>query len=251
MMSFEQLISEALQTPFQGWDFSYLAGRQTEFVLPWDYTGKVREKIPAAQSMLDLGTGGGEILSSLTPLPPNSYATESYAPNVALAREKLAPLGGEVVDTTSDQENRHLPFPDSYFDLVINRHECYVAKEVGRLLKPGGCFITQQCGCSGLKDFIEFFKGPTQPGDWTAATAARAIREAGFRVIDQQESFPEYSFLDIGAVVYFLRAIPWILGDFTVEKYISQLRAMHEHIGEFGGFPVKEHRFLIEAIKCL
>ena len=86
------------------------------------------------------------------------------------------------------------------------------------------------------------------------ATAAaplprQLLREVGFRIVGEQEVYPECSFLDIGAVVYYLRAIPWLLNDFTVEKYRGRLLAMHKHIQTHGRFAVKDQKFLIEAVK--
>ena len=52
-----------------------------------------------AQSVLDLGTGGGERLLELREdWPARVAATEGYAPNLALATERLAPygVGGEA-----------------------------------------------------------------------------------------------------------------------------------------------------------
>ncbi len=98
---------------------------------------------------------------------------------------------------------------------------------------------------------IEWFtgKGAVGPMDWTAAVAARQLQEAGFRIANVQEAYPEYSFLDVGAVVYDLRARPWNVEDFSVQKYRARLLAMHEHIEENGSFTVKDQRFLIEAVK--
>jgi SAM-dependent methyltransferase len=249
--AFERLIREALEAPFEGWNFSYLDGRKTEYSLPWDYQAKVREKMVNVSSMLDMGTGGGEIIASFSPLPPHTCATEGYAPNVDSAKKKLEPLGVKVYDTTTDQENRNLPFCDAEFELVINRHECYVAAEVWRVLRPGGCFLTQQCAGPGLENLIEWFKGKgtVQPMNWTAEVASSQLEGAGFRVIGFEEAFPEYSFLDVGAVVYYLRATPWLVDDFSVERYRDRLLAMHKHIQRYGGFVVKDQLFFIEATK--
>jgi SAM-dependent methyltransferase len=249
--TFERLIREAMEAPFEGWDFSYLDDRKTELTLPWNYAARVQKIMGKANSMLDMGTGGGEILASLSPLPPCTCATEGYAPNVDVAKRKLKPLGVKVYDTTADQENRHLPFCDAEFELVINRHECYVPAEIWRVLLPGGCFLTQQCAGDGLTDLIEWFKGKgtVQPMDWTAEVASRQLKSVGFRVVDAKEAFPVYSFLDVGAVVYYLRAIPWLVDDFSVEKYRERLLAMHKHIQKYGGFTVKDQLFFIEATK--
>ncbi len=70
--------------------------------------------------MLDMGTGGGEFLSSLAPFPPYTCATEAYPPNVPIAKARLEPLGIEVFQISEDN---FLPIPDNTLDLVINRHE--------------------------------------------------------------------------------------------------------------------------------
>jgi hypothetical protein len=43
--------------------------------------------------MLDLETGGGEMLSHLPSFPPLMVATEGWEPNVAVAATNLGPRG--------------------------------------------------------------------------------------------------------------------------------------------------------------
>ncbi|NBE95548.1 class I SAM-dependent methyltransferase [Nonomuraea sp. KC401] len=103
--------------------------------LPWDYAGMVRERLPGTASLLDLGTGGGELLASLAPLPPRTVATEGHPPNVPVARRRLEPLGVEVVAAGGEGT---LPLPTGAFELIVDRHEAYDPHEVRRLLAPGG-----------------------------------------------------------------------------------------------------------------
>jgi SAM-dependent methyltransferase len=112
--------------------------------LPWDYGGIVRTRMQAANSLLDLGTGGGEFLASLAPFPANAWTTEGYPPDVSVARKHLEPTGGQVVDV-SDIDGG-LPFEADSFDLVIDRHTGYEPREVHRVLRMGGRFLTQQVG---------------------------------------------------------------------------------------------------------
>ena len=81
--------------PFSGWDFSYLDGRMVEdlSVLTWDYRAAIEARLPHIHSLLDIDTGGGEVLASFKPLPADTCATESYAPNILVARRRLEPLG--------------------------------------------------------------------------------------------------------------------------------------------------------------
>ncbi|HEY8286707.1 MAG TPA: class I SAM-dependent methyltransferase, partial [Chloroflexota bacterium] len=97
MDRFEQLVDQAMRQPFAGWDFSSLHGRMLEDRPAWDYAEQARRRFSGVTTLLDMGTGGGEVLAGLAPLPPRTVATEGYAPNVEIARHRLAPLGVDVV----------------------------------------------------------------------------------------------------------------------------------------------------------
>jgi len=150
---FDYLVSEASKE-FEGWDFSYLEStrRMQEFPLSWNYRNEVKIRMAEASSLLDMGTGGGEFLSSLSPLPKYTCVTEGYEPNIMIARNRLEPLGVKVYRIDDDES---LPFDAETFDLVINRHESYSPKEVKRILKKQGTFITQQVGGLNNKEINE------------------------------------------------------------------------------------------------
>ena len=235
---------------FSGWDFSYVAdtGRMVEFPLEWSYTSKILKKLRNANSLLDMGTGGGEFLSLLQPLPVNSYATEGYEPNLPIAKERLEPLGVNVVKV---EEDNSLDFEDNFFDLVINRHEEYSASEVKRVLKQNGYFITQQVGgknCIGLNKILGSIDdfGMTE---WELDYAVSELKEVGLKIIEKYEDFPKLRFYDVGAIIYYLKAVPWQIPDFSVDKYYNSLKKVHNKIQEKGFIDIKEHRFMIAARK--
>ncbi|MEU0556389.1 hypothetical protein [Dactylosporangium sp. NPDC006015] len=93
MPSYQQLVEEALAAPVAGWDFTWLRGRSHGGDPSWSYPALARPLIAGASSLLDVDTGGGELLASLAPLPPRTVATESWAPNVPVAAARLSPLG--------------------------------------------------------------------------------------------------------------------------------------------------------------
>ncbi|MBN1260215.1 MAG: hypothetical protein JXB35_06000, partial [Anaerolineae bacterium] len=68
--AFEQLVAGALAQGFSGWDFSCLKERWREMPPPWDYRRRAYEASRNVAALLDQGTGGGEVLASLAPLPP-------------------------------------------------------------------------------------------------------------------------------------------------------------------------------------
>ena len=144
-----------------------------------------------------------------------------------------------------------LPLNDARFDLIINRHEPYIVYEVHRLLEHGGLFVTQQVG---EKDNIELNKllgAPEHLGyrEWHMEQACSELQTAGFTILEKQEAFIETKFYDVGAIVYYLKAIPWQVEDFTVEKYSKQLVNLHQKIQKEGFLSVQSHRFFIMAQK--
>jgi SAM-dependent methyltransferase len=244
--SFEALLAEATSQKFSGWDFSFMDGSWRENPPTWDYRGLVLARCERAVSLLDMGTGGGEFLASLPHLPADTSATEGYPPNLPIARRLLEPLG---VHVEPPLPSGRLPFADGRFDLVINRHEAYSATEVQRVLRPGGRFLTQQVGGRDNTRLNELLgaRGTRQYGDWDLQHAARELESAGLRITDAGEEFPETVFADVGAVVYYLKAVPWQIEGFTVDKYRGPLLALHEMIQADGGLVVTSHRFIIEA----
>jgi len=243
---YDYFVSE-YEKPFAGWDFNHVYGRLTEESLPWDYEKMVRELLPEADTLLDMGTGGGELLASLSPLPRNTWATEGYVPNIPIARERLEPLGVKVVEVERDD---HLPFPDETFTHVINKHESYIAGEVYRILKPGGVFLTQQVGGENDNDINRALNAPLMKyADWDLAHAVAALEKAGFTITDQRERHYLSHFHDSGALLYYLKAIPWQVPDFTVDRYYDRLADIHRRIEKDGAFPVGCHRFLVRAAK--
>ncbi len=234
---------------FQGWDFSYLNGRKVEEELPWDYKGIVQEQMAESSVMLDMGTGGGEFLLSLSPPPGKTYATEAYLPNYELCRARLPAYGIEVKLVEDDTD---LPFESDMFDLVINRHEAFSLEEVYRILKPGGMFITQQVGGSNNRELSRFLLGGDvmiTNEEFNLDHSVRDLRQVGFTVLEQRECFPELRFLDIGALAYFAKIIEWEFPGFSVDRCFGQLCKLQESLKRDGFVASREHRFFILARK--
>lgn len=209
---------------FSGWDFSYLEGRYREDAPPWSYSAIVREYLPQADSVLDMGTGGGEaLLGFADALPPNTAATEGWPPNIPIARANLEPHGMRVFEYDSEQDAR-MPFEDESFALVLNRHEAYAPREVARVLKPGGVFVTQQVDARDLADLsAEFFIETAYP-HVTLQHFQPALAAAGLHVERAEDWQGKAAFADVGALVYFLRAVPWNApDDFAVARYMDDL----------------------------
>ncbi len=255
--SFEQLLSEAEREPFQGWDFSYVHERMAEESSPWDYCEIVRESLRRAESVIDLGTGGGELLSSLGPLPRRAFATEGYLPNLPVARRRLRPLGVELVatfcdDNTKSSQKGALPFRSNSVDLVINRHEAFVADEICRVLRRPGKFVTEQVGDACHPELFAALglATPTDSSRWNLQTAAAQLAAAGLHITSSREALLETRFMDVGAVAYYSKAVVplWIPG-FSPDGYRDRLREIHEKIQKEGSFRITIPCFFVQAEK--
>jgi len=247
---FNFLVFEA-DHPFSGWDFSYISDRIVNAPLTWSYSSIILPLVRKVESLLDMGTGGGEFLSSLIPLPKHTCATENFEPNIPIAKKNLGPLG---VMLFSSVDNEKLPFKNEEFNLVINRHEFYSPIEVYRILKPNGIFITQQVGDindSKLRLILTGSEKSENDTEWNLEYAEERLKAIGFEILERQENISYTRIFDVGAIVYYLKAVPWELAGFSVEKYYDELMEIQSIINEKGYLELdsNNHRFIIKARK--
>lgn len=227
----------------QGWDFSSLDGRMVQDSPPWDFEQACREAAAQSSHLLDMGTGGGEALLALADtLPPDTVATEGWAPNVPVATAALASHGIPVVEfgqPDDADEPEPMPFPNGRFDLILNRHESYHPQEIARVLAPGGVFLTQQVGGDELGELRELLDYPAPAPQVRFDLHRAALSAAGLSVEDGAEFVGAYTFHDVAALVAYLQLVPWeVPEDFTVDDYAEQLLVLHES-GPAHGIPIE------------
>lgn len=235
----------------RGWDFSHIDGRHREIGgLPWDYKGEVLKRLTPRMHLLDLDTGGGEVLLSLGHPYGLTAATENYPPNVKLCREKLLPLG---IDFKKADVKAGLPFEDESFDMVIDRHGDLNPREIHRVLKEGGVFITQQVGADNDRALVRLLLGkdspPTPFPDQHLDIQTKMFTEAGFTVERAEECFRPIRFYDVGALTWFARIIEWEFKGFSVEAHGENLLKAHKIIEEKGFVEGQTHRFFMVCRK--
>ena len=121
-MTKQQLITQWKQEEniahIHGWDFSHIDSRCMEEPLPWDYRQEIGKYLHPQMQLLDIDTGGGEFLLSLSHPHENTAATENYPPNIELCKKTLLPLG---IDFRPADGSGDLPFENEHFDVVIDR----------------------------------------------------------------------------------------------------------------------------------
>lgn len=250
MSMFEELLAEGEAVPTDGWDFSWFDGRATEERPSWGYTRLLAERMAVADAALDIQTGGGEVLATVPAGPAVLAATESWPPNLEIARRTLAGLGATVVEVADGAD---LPFPPDHFDLVVSRHPVRTRwDEVFRVLRPGGAYLSQAVGAGSVRELTDVMMGPQPVGETRSAMATAAGAEAaGLEVVDLRQEALRMEFHDIAAVVHFLRKVIWIVPGFTVDAYRDRLAELHDFIERHGPFVAYAQRLLIEARKAV
>ena len=244
----KELWKKEERNSFTGWDFSHLENRWEEEDLPWDYMNIIKKYLNADYKLLDMGTGGGEFLLSLMHPRENTSVTEKWEPNVKLCKKKLEPLGIEVKQVFNDSD---LPFDDNTFDMIINKHESFKLKEVRRILKANGIFITQQVGGKNneilskrlIKDFKPSFS------ENTLDNTLKELGENFFEVVYNKEYYPYLRFKDVGTVVYFAKIIEWEFPNFSVDNSFEELCKLNEELKVRGYIESTEHRYIIVSRK--
>ena len=233
----------------KGWDFSHLEGRmRSDEDLPWDYEKMVRRYLKDDMFLLDFDTGGGEFLLSLGHPYDKTAATEGYPPNVEYCRKTLTPLG---IDLKECSDPSDIPFEDATFDIVINRHGSFDPKEIKRLLKSGGFFVTQQVGDRNDRELVEMVLPDAEVPfkDQNLKVQKKAFEDEGFEILAADECFRPICFYDVGAFVWFARIIEWEFPGFSVDRCLDQLLKIQEKIEADGVVEGHIHRYMIAARK--
>ncbi len=209
---------------------------------PWDYEALARELCARAGSVLDLGTGGGEVFSRVLPEGAcRAAATESWHVNAPVAARRLA--GRAAVVRASSLE---LPFADARFDLVLSRHEELSPREVARVLAPGGRLLTQQVVSDCWPELRRVFPDMTRFPDHYAEYQ-REFRDAGLVVEDAREFRYRVRFRELGHLVYHLSAAPWTLPDFSVETHREPLARLEREFQAGRGLVLTDGFYLLQV----
>jgi SAM-dependent methyltransferase len=230
---------------FTGWSFTKDSWRRLGPKLPWDYKSLVLEAARIANSVLDMGTGGGEFLAQISPnLPNNIVATEEWSPNVPVAKGKLSKLGIETVHCKSVE----LPFKVESFDLVINRHEELDPTEVARIIRPGGRIITQQVGRDNWKELRTYFPNKTDFGDHRKRYA-EGFQSQGMRITTNLSFDYKVAYGELGDFVFMLVVTPWTIPGFNLERDVDALLSLSRDCTTENGLELTESRYLLIADK--
>lgn len=238
---------EALAEQPTGWDLTGLTGHREEEP-PWRWRTLVENLAPMAERVLDLGTGGGEVLAALADvLPEGTVATAAHTTDLRAARERLAPLGIEVLEHDPEAPGARLPVPDASLGLVLSRHQAFDAQDVVRVLAPGGTFLTQQAGGEDGQEIRELFGHDARRPEVSLESTVHELTRAGLTV-DRADAFHGHcAFEDVPALLRHLRRVPWDAPeDLDVDRHREVLERVNARMAA-GPFTVTVSRYLVQA----
>ena len=146
----------------------------------------------------------------------------------------------------------HCPFNDAEFGVVLNRHSAFNCAEVARVLAPGGTFLTQQVHGRSAEELQAAFGAEPLWPDASPDRYVPRLAEAGLDIVNVLTWTGHVTFTDVGALVYYLRAVPWLVPGFSVATHVdSLLRLQHRLDAGEAALTFPTRLYLIEAKRGL
>ena len=144
-------------------------------------------------------------------------------------------------------DDEPMPFQDGEFDLVLNRHAAFNPAEVARVLAPGGTFLTQQVHGLWAHDLLAAFDARPQWPDATPEKYVPKLEAAGLTIRSARDWSGRLSFTDVGAIVYYLKVVPWLVPGFSVSMHTAQLLKLQRQLERGEPLVFVARKYLIEA----
>jgi hypothetical protein len=193
----------------RGWRWFGMRTRMDD--IGWSYTDVLQEHVGPSNRVIDVGTGGGEVFSAVA--RRDDVALDFKTEMLEVARENLP-----CHLVRGDQ--RALPFADSSFDVVADRHCGVDPREVIRVLRARGHYVTQQVGdriCQNIFDAFgwgtngEFWRREAEAAGepyWGIDECAAFYADAGCEILRREEAYVDYEFLDEASLAFWLCNAP-------------------------------------------
>ncbi len=238
-----------------GWDFSHM--RTDREPVPWDYMEVVPRHLQPTDSVLDIGTGGGEKLLALARyfgtgvgIDPDPEMIQTARRNgTAQPKVSFVEMGAEA-----------LAFSGESFDVVLNRHAPIFVPEVTRVLKPGGYVVTQQVGKVNMANIRSEFGTErdfaSRDGNALHDDDHRALCDEptkhGCRIIATGAYNVRYWVKDIPSLIFWFKALAGgneIPEGFSIDRDWQTVNRIITTYSTPLGVQTNEHRTLLVAQK--
>jgi len=229
-----------------GWDFSRIEKKTKVVGKKWKYIRVVKRYINKETILLDVGTGSGELLLEVAQFVKKAYGIDYSRSMIKTARKNLAESRVSNVEFKLADAKR-IPFSKEYFDVVICRHSNFYPKEVFRVLKPGGVFITQQVGEKDKENIKKVFGRGQNFGKKVGALMnrySRELKKAGFEILKKDTSNALEYYANMEDLIFLLKNTP-IIPNFNIKKDRKFLEEIERRYKTKQGIKTNSFRFLM------
>jgi SAM-dependent methyltransferase len=225
--------------PRRGWDFSRMNVLRQP--VPWNYHDLVVRFLRRTDSVLDIGTGGGETFTQLASLFARGLGIDPDAEMIQLAVANST--SGNVRFRVGSAE---LEAVSETFDVILDRQAPFDLEAVAVHLKPAGYFITQQVGERNMACVQAAL------GQETALPPVQrhAFAASGLRLLAFLEYDVEYVVRDIESLLFWLRGLDGAHADLDGSAALASATALNRVLAgnvDARGFVTNEHRYLAVA----
>jgi len=233
-----------------GWDFSKIAKRKKVVGKKWDFLKIIKKYINKETILLDIGTGGGEMLLRVAKFVKKAYGIDKSKSMIITARKNLKKSKLSNVEFILADAKR-LPFPKEFFDVVISRHAPFYAGELFRVLRPGGFFITQQVKEKDKQNIKTIFGRGQMFSQRDGVLMNKYIKELkhkGFKILKKDTYNAVEYYKTIDDLIFLLKNTP-IIPDFDLKKDEKNIKKIEERYKTKYGIKTNLSRFLIVCKK--
>lgn len=230
-----------------GWDFSQIRVKSNG--VGWNFYEEVRKKAQGDSVLLDIGTGGGENIIHIA----SSFL---FVVGIDLANGMIQTARANIQKSNVHNVNcfemdaAQLQFPDEFFDVVSCCHAPFSAKEVRRVLKKGGVFLTQQVSEADKWNLKETFGRGQAFGEEDGQLKIGYIKEledAGFSSIQSFDYNAVEYYERVEDVIFLLKHTPIIPNFGRVRGDFDQFNQFVRNNQAEKGIKTNAKRFKIVA----
>ena len=232
-----------------GWDFNHL--KTKEEGQGWDFYEEVLKKVKSTDTILDIGTGGGEKILKIAKHFKSVYGIDHSPSMVNTAKKNLGKTKLRNVQFLM-MDSAKLVFPDNTFDIITDRHCDFSPSEIFRVLKKGGYFLTQQVSEGDQINIKKAFSRGQGYGTLDGTLKNKYLNQMGGLGFSKIEDFDYNSKIIYKTdkdYMFLLRHTPTIpefakkKGDFKIlGKFIEENKTE-------SGIETNSKRFMIVAVK--
>ena len=204
----------------ENWEFSMI-NYTVEKITDWDMYKEISSYTDENSLCLDLGTGGGEKAIKYYPKVGMLVATDFSEEMIKTAKSNLK---GKKRIKFAQMDNLKINFPDEIFNLVSARHTVINAKEIYRVLEPGGVVVIEGVDKGDCIELMDTFKkGDVERGKKAISQIDyEDLVNAGFKIIKRVEIFENEYYKTKEDLMALLLKTP-IINDFSDTHYKNEI----------------------------